>query len=259
MFSQNLRMIPTFALFLSMAVHGSLYGILSMDKSYSCEKLPPIPIEIVYPDIRKEEVPKPVEKPAVKKLPLSPAKTVPLLPPVSEIKHPKDEKPALLHPVNPLKVAEHTGVNEPEPILVPFSAEKPPILSAPLAAVDQPMGKEGVAETGGTKTRSGEGKSAHMGPVRMTLGEETGPSFKKKIIPVYPRYAQRINKEGMVLLEVLIDRDGLPKDINLLKRAGFGFDEAAKEAILCSKFHPAMEKGMPIPCLVSIPIRFEIR
>ena len=259
MFSQNLRMIPTFALFLSMAVHGSLYGILSMGKPYSCKKLSPIPIEIVYPDIRKEEVPKPVEKPVVKKLSFSPTKTVPLLPPVSEIEHPKDEKPVPLPPVNPLKVAEHTGVNEPEPILVPFSPEKPSIPGAPPAAVDQPMGKEGVAGTGGTGTGSGEGKIAHMGPVRMTLGEETGPSFKKKVIPVYPQYAQRINKEGLVLLELLIDRNGLPKEVSFLKRAGFGFDEAAKEAILCSKFHPAMEKGMPIPCLVSIPIRFEIR
>jgi len=58
---------------------------------------------------------------------------------------------------------------------------------------------------------------------------------------------------------ILPESHGLPKDVNLLKRAGFGFDEAAKEAILCSRFHPAMEKGMPIPCLVSIPIRFEIR
>lgn len=259
MFSQNLRMIPIFALFLSMAVHGSLYGILSTGKSYSCEKLPPIPIEIIYPDIRKEEIPKLVEKPVVKKLSLSPAKTVPLLPPVPGPEHPKDEKPAPLPEVNPLQMAENTESNETEPILVPFSPEKPPNPGAPPAAVDQPMGKESVAGTGGTGTGSGEGEVAHMGPVRRTLGEETGPSFKKKVIPVYPRYAQRINKEGMVLLEVLIDRNGLPKDVNLLKRAGFGFDEAAKEAILCSKFHPAMEKGMPIPCLVSIPIRFEIR
>lgn len=233
-----------------MAVHGSLYGILSMGKSYSCEKLPPIPIEIVYQDIREEEVPKPVEKPVVKKLSLSPAKTAPLLPPVSEPERPKDEKPAPLPPVNPLKVAEHTGVNEPEPILVPFSPGKPSIPGAPPAAVEQPT----KGETG-----PGEGEVAHMGPMRMTLGEETGPSFKKMVIPVYPRYAQRINKEGLILIEVLIDRNGLPKKVSFLKRAGFGFDEAAKEAILSSRFRPAMEKGMPIPCLVSIPIRFEMR
>ena len=253
MFSQNLRMIPTFALFLSMAAHGSLYGALSMGKSYSCEKLPPIPIEIVYPDIRKEKVTKPVEKPAVKKLSLSPTRTVPLLSPVPEPESQKDKKPAPLPPVNPLQVAEDTGINEPEPILVPKSPFVPGIPGAPPAAVDQPMaGKKGNLETG-------LGEGAAMGPVNKTLNKETGPAFKKKVIPLYPQYARRLRREGSVLLEVLIGRDGMPKKIALLKRAGFGFDEAAKEAIMDSRFYPAMEKGMPILCLVRIPIRFELR
>ena len=233
-----------------MAIHGSLYGALSMGKSYSCEKVPSIPIEIVYPDIRKEDIPKPVEKPAVKKLSFSPTKTVPLLPPVPEPESQKDKKPAPLPSVNPLQVSEDTGAKEAAPILVPSAQKVPSIPGAPPAAVAQP-----------TKGETGPGKEevAHMGPMRMTLGEETGPSFKKMVLPVYPRYAQRVNKEGLVLLEVLIDRNGLPKEVSFLKRAGFGFDEAAKEAILCSRFHPAMEKGMPISCLVTIPIRFELR
>lgn len=250
MFSQNLRMIPIFALFLSMAVHGSLYGALSMGKSYSCEKLPPIPIEIIYPDIKKEEFPKPVEKPVVKKLSLSPTKTVPLLSPVPETESQKDKKPAPLPSVNPLQVSEDTGAKEADPILVSSAQKMPSIPGAPPAAVEQPT----KGETG-----PGEGKTAHMGPMRMTLGEETGPSFKKMVIPVYPRYARRLRREGSVLLEVLVDRDGMPKKIALLKRAGFGFDEVAKEAIMDSRFYPAMEKGMPIPCLVRIPIRFDLR
>ncbi|HCX90229.1 MAG: hypothetical protein COW04_05440 [Deltaproteobacteria bacterium CG12_big_fil_rev_8_21_14_0_65_43_10] len=80
-----------------------------------------------------------------------------LLPPVPEPERPKDEKPALLPPVNPLKVAEYTGVNEPEPILVPFSPEKPSIPGAPPAAVEQPTKGE---------TCSGEGKVAHMSTLR---------------------------------------------------------------------------------------------
>ena len=117
-------------------------------------------------------------------------------------------------------------------------------------------GKKGNLGTGGVGTGLEEG--ATMGPVNKTLGEETGPAFKKKVMPLYPAYARRLHREGSVLLEVLIDRDGIPRGISFLKRAGFGFDEAAREAILKARFYPAMEKGMPILCLVRIPIRFEL-
>ncbi len=248
-------MISTFALSVSLVVHGSLYGILSMGKSYSCERIP-ISIEVVHAEIKTEDPPKPVEKPVVRRLSLSPPKTAPLLPPVREPER-KEEKPAPLPPVNPLQVAEDTGINEPEPILAPKSPSTSGIPGAPPAAVDQPMaGKKGNLGTGGEGTGLGEG--AAMGPVNKTLGEETGPAFKKKVIPLYPAYARRLHKEGSVLLEVLIGRDGVPKGITLLKRAGFGFDEVAREAILNSRFYPAMEKGMPILCLVRIPIRFEL-
>ena len=256
MFSQNLRIIPTFALSVSLVIHGSLYGILSMGKPYSFERIP-IFIEVVHAEkIKTEDPPKPIEKPVVKRLSLSPPKTVPLLPPVPEPER-KEEKPAPLPPVNPLQVAEDTGAKEADPILVPSAQKMPSIPGAPPAAVDQPMaGKKGNLGTGGVGTGLEEG--ATMGPVNKTLGEETGPAFKKKVMPLYPAYARRLHREGSVLLEVLIDRDGIPRGISFLKRAGFGFDEAAREAILKSRFYPAMEKGMPILCLVRIPIRFEL-
>lgn len=250
MFNRNLRRISTFALFVSIAVHGSLYGILSPGKPRSFER-PPISIEVVHAEIKKEELPKPVEKPAVKRLSFSPSKTVPLLPPVPKPECLKDEKPAPLPAVNPLQVAEDTGTKEPDPILVPFAQKMPSIPSAPPAAIDQPI-------KGETGTGPREGRVAALGPVSKILGEETGPSFKKKVMPIYPEYARTIRKEGLVLLEVLISRDGVPREITLLKRAGFGFDDAAKEAILDSRFYPATEKGMPILCLVRIPIRFEL-
>jgi len=249
MFSQSLNKFSTFALSVSLVIHGSLYGVLSMGKPYSCERTP-ISIEVVHTEIKREDPPKPVEKPVVKRLSLSPPKTAPLLPPVPEPER-KEEKPAPLPPVNPLQVAEDTGAKEADPILVPSAQKMPSIPGAPPAAVDQPMaGKKGNLVTGG--------EGAAMGPVNKTLGGETGPAFRTKVVPLYPEHARRLKREGSILLEVLIDRNGIPRGISFLKRAGFGFDEAAREAILKSRFYPAMEKGMPILCLVRIPIRFEL-
>jgi len=249
MFSQSLNKLSTFALSVSLVIHGSLYGVLSMGKPYSCERTP-ISIEVVHTEIKREDPPKPVEKPVVKRLSLSPPKTAPLLPPVPEPER-KEEKPAPLPPVNPLQVAEDTGAKEADPILVPSAQKMPSIPGAPPAAVDQPMaGKKGNLVTGG--------EGAAMGPVNKTLGGETGPAFRTKVVPLYPEHARRLKREGSILLEVLIDRNGIPRGISFLKRAGFGFDEAAREAILKSRFYPAMEKGMPILCLVRIPIRFEL-
>ena len=65
MFSQNLRIIPTFALSVSLVIHGSLYGILSMGKPYSFERIP-IFIEVVHAEkIKTEDPPKPIEKPVL--------------------------------------------------------------------------------------------------------------------------------------------------------------------------------------------------
>lgn len=86
----------------------------------------------------------------------------------------------------------------------------------------------------------------------------TLPKFIIKVKPRYPWIAEKAGIEGTVILEVDIDETGKVVDARVIKEAGFGFDEAAIEAIKKCRFSPALRYGKPVPIRVRLPIRFEL-
>ena len=75
-----------------------------------------------------------------------------------------------------------------------------------------------------------------------------GPSLLRKVSPSYPAFAREREKQGTVLLRISIDEHGRPVGIEVIKKAGFGFDEEAVRAVgiaLCS-----CQKGRQTNCLV---------
>jgi protein TonB len=79
------------------------------------------------------------------------------------------------------------------------------------------------------------------------------------VLPVYPRFAQRIGKEGTVLLRLTLDDRGVLAKVEVMKKAGYGFDEAAVAAVHASSFRPALRNGRPVPCRAMLPITFELQ
>lgn len=100
------------------------------------------------------------------------------------------------------------------------------------------------------------GLSMEGGTTAKETDSADGPSFLEMVKPLYPDLARRLGKEGLVLLKVQIDEHGRPLEIEVLQKAGFGFDESAVKAIKLSRFRPAMRRGIPIPSAVIIPVRF---
>lgn len=88
------------------------------------------------------------------------------------------------------------------------------------------------------------------------LNSPEAPSILELIRPVYPPLARRLGKEGTVLLKLHIDEMGRPVEVEIIKRAGYGFDEAALNAIKQSRFRPAMKNGIPVSSVVIVPVRF---
>jgi protein TonB len=79
------------------------------------------------------------------------------------------------------------------------------------------------------------------------------------VLPVYPRFARRIGKEGTVMLRLTLDEGGSLKNVELLEKAGHGFDEAAVAAVRASRFRPALRHGRPVSCRAILPVRFELQ
>ncbi|MDR1363861.1 MAG: energy transducer TonB [Spirochaetaceae bacterium] len=107
-------------------------------------------------------------------------------------------------------------------------------------------------------------------PVRYT--EEYLPQNKVSVLPqlderdirsrlVYPPIALRSGLEGIVYLELYIDRDGQVRRVVILKEnpAGRGFGEAAIKAFEGLRGKPAQANGESVAVRYRYPVRFQIK
>ena len=78
--------------------------------------------------------------------------------------------------------------------------------------------------------------------------------------PKYPSAATRAEREGLVELEFTVGVDGRATDLKVIKEEpkGFGFGEAAIDAVKRWRFTPAKKGGESVPMRVKIPIRFTL-
>ena len=83
--------------------------------------------------------------------------------------------------------------------------------------------------------------------------------IRKRVI--YPPIAQRLELEGTVYLEIFVDREGIVRDVIILKEdpPGRGFSEAAVHAFLGFKGSPALANGKEVPVRYRYPVRFSLK
>jgi len=77
---------------------------------------------------------------------------------------------------------------------------------------------------------------------------------------VYPAIAIEARQEGKVVVEALIGKDGIVKEVRVLKgMPGTGLDEAAMAAVLKTLFSPAYQRDKPVQVRMAIPVDFRLR
>ncbi|MEW6571128.1 MAG: TonB family protein, partial [Nitrospirota bacterium] len=96
-------------------------------------------------------------------------------------------------------------------------------------------------------------------PIETEFGSPVAPAFLHREIPDYPMLARKLGKEGEVILRLTIDEKGNLKDIEIFEKAGYGFTEAAIEAVKKSTFLPAKKGEEPVASKALLPIRFTLR
>lgn len=97
-------------------------------------------------------------------------------------------------------------------------------------------------------------------PPKVSTEYDQAPRFLKQVDPEYPEAALRARIEGSVVLEFTIGIDGKATDIKVTKEEpkGFGFGEAAIEAMKKWRFTPAKKGGKSVPMRVRQTIRFSL-
>jgi TonB family protein len=89
-------------------------------------------------------------------------------------------------------------------------------------------------------------------------GAVTRPEKISAPPPVYTEMARRTRQQGVVILEVIIDRNGKVKEARVLKGMPMGLDRAALEAVQKWKFEPATLERRPVAVYYTLTVPFHL-
>lgn len=99
---------------------------------------------------------------------------------------------------------------------------------------------------------------AERPPVRCVSGGDV--KMPRKIVdvaPVYPAIAISARKEGVVILEAVIDKQGNVKDVRVLRSIPL-LDEAAIDAVRQWRYTPTLLNGQPVSVIVTVTVNFTL-
>lgn len=88
-----------------------------------------------------------------------------------------------------------------------------------------------------------------------------GVSAPKPIYQKDPEYSEEARKkkyQGTVVIWMIVDTQGQPRDVRVARSIGKGLDEKAVEAVKQWRFEPAMLNGQPVPVQIDAEVSFRL-
>jgi len=76
--------------------------------------------------------------------------------------------------------------------------------------------------------------------------------------PEFSEQARQAGYEGVCVLELVVDAEGMPQKIRVTHAAGMGLDEKALEAVRQWRFKPGMKDGEPVAVLIDVETSFHL-
>ena len=86
----------------------------------------------------------------------------------------------------------------------------------------------------------------------------TAPSVLNKVTPEYSNEARTAQLEGTVVLSLVVDDQGRPQNLKVVRSLGLGLDTKAIEAVEKWSFKPGMKDGKPVPVMATIEVNFKL-
>jgi protein TonB len=156
---------------------------------------------------------------------------------------PPPESPELRRTARP----ETTAPAPPPPQPAP-----PTVAPAPIEEVAEEEAEAADPPPGAPAPGSGE----PGGPVYVA-GDITKPEPIDAPRPRYPRAARRAGVQGVVILQLVIEKDGTVRSAEVLRGLPMGVSEQAVEAVRRWRFRPATLDGQPIVVYWNLTLTFE--
>jgi TonB family protein len=155
----------------------------------------------------------------------------------------------------------------------------PPDVQLPNVNMNQygdPLAKLGPASNGpGSGGGIGTGSGGGVGPghgqgfgpgsgggvgggVYRIGGGVSAPQLVFKVEPEYSEEARKAKFQGTVVLYVVVDEKGLPRDLKVVRPLGLGLDQKAIEAVQKWRFKPGQKDGHPVAVSAQIEVNFRL-
>jgi len=136
-----------------------------------------------------------------------------------------------------------------------------PNFGNPLAGLGVPSAGNGKGFGIGTGNGPGFGPGSNGGfggAVYKIGGGVSAPVPIFKPEPEYSEEARKAKWQGAVLLEIVVDENGVPQNIKVLRSLGLGLDQKAIEAVQKWRFKPGLKDGKAVPVSANIEVNFRL-
>ncbi len=182
--------------------------------------------------------------------------TLPVAKPIVPTTQPRDERPA-----------PQALLLDAKPLAASLTFQVGALDGLPTLGTSQGPGSGGgVGEGVGTGIGSGLGPGVGPG-----FGGGTGggvyrpgngispPTLLQQVRPTYTGEALRLKIQGSVLMELIVQRDGTPRDIRVIRSLDpKGLDREAVLAVEQWRFGPGRLNGVPVDVLVTVILDFRL-
>jgi len=115
----------------------------------------------------------------------------------------------------------------------------------------------GIGSGKGNGYGPGEG-GGYGGGLYHVGGGVSAPQLIFSPDPEFSDEARRAKYQGVCVVSLIVDAQGNPQRVAVVRHLGMGLDEKAVEAVKQYKFKPATLQGKPVPVEVNIEVNFRI-
>lgn len=162
--------------------------------------------------------------------------------------------PKPLEPLSPPPVPERRVVAPRVIAAAPSPAPAPLVVTAPPEIAEPPAPPMAVVTAAAPVPAP-----APVPPPQPKDIPASQVQYLEPIEIVYPRLSIRQREQGIVLVRLLIDEAGLPRDVRVSRSSGFArLDDAAVSAVRKARFKPPTENGRPVTGITNIPVDFQL-
>ncbi len=146
-----------------------------------------------------------------------------------------------------------------------------PNFGDPKAVIPSGPPSNGTGSGGGIGSGSGGGVGSGTGPgvgpgygggigggVFKVGGGVSAPRAISTPDPEYSEEARKAKYQGTVVLWLIVDQGGRPRDVKIARSLGMGLDQKAIEAVRQWKFEPALKDGRPVAVQINVEVNFRL-